>query len=98
MLFLGDLSSSGAALGEYILDTFGADEVRADYVQCSHHGNRGLPISFYEKIRPKEIFFNAPEWLMTGEKYDAKDLEAWCKEQGIVTHDYREGKVSFILH
>ena len=98
MLFLGDLSRSGAELGEYILDTFGEDEVRADYVQASHHGNQGLPISFYERIRPKEIFFNAPEWLMTGDQYDAKDLEAWCKEQGIVTHDYREGKISFILH
>ncbi len=98
MLFLGDLSRAGVPLGEYILDIYGADEVRADYVQGGHHGNWGMPISFYERIKPKEFFFNAPEWVMTGENYDAKDTEAWCKEHGIVTHDYREGNVNFILH
>ena len=98
MLFFGDLSRAGVPLAEYILDTFGVDTVRADYVQGGHHGNWGLPISFYEKIKPKEFFFNAPEWVMTGEQYDAKDLEAWCMEQGIITHDYREGNAGFILH
>lgn len=97
MLFLGDLSRGGIPLGEYILETFGVDEVKADYVQGGHHGNWGMPISFYEKIKPKEFFFNAPEWIMTGEDYDAKDLAAWCKQQRIITHDYRDGDVSFIL-
>lgn len=97
MLFLGDLSRKGVPLAEYILDTFSIDAIKADYVQGGHHGNWGLPISFYEKIPMKEFFFNAPEWVMTGEQYDAKDLVAWCKEQGIITHDYRDGDVSFIL-
>ena len=97
MLFFGDLSRAGVPLAEYILDTFGVDAVKSEYVQGGHHGNWGLPISFYEKIKPKEFFFNAPEWVMTGEAYDAKDLEAWCKEQGIITHDYRDGDIRFIL-
>lgn len=97
ILFLGDLSRAGVPLAEYILEEFGAENVRADYVQGGHHGNWGLPVSWYGKIMPKVFLFNAPEWLMTGEAYDAKDTEAWCKEHGIETHDYREGNVRFVL-
>ena len=97
VLFLGDLSRAGIKLGEYLLNTYGAEELHADYVQGGHHGNWRMPISFYEAIHPKEFFFDGPEWLMTGEQYDAKDTEAWCKEKGIGTHDYRNAPVSFVL-
>ena len=96
-LFLGDLSRAGVPLGEFILEQFGVENVRADFVQPGHHGNWGLPIEFYERLQPKEMFFDAPEWLMTGEQFDARYLEAWCKENGIITHDYREGPSTVIL-
>lgn len=86
---MGDLSRAAVPLGQYIIDTYGVDEVRADYIQAGHHGNWGQPISFYAQLMPKVIFQDGPEWLMTGESYDAKDLAAWCAENGIRTYDYR---------
>lgn len=97
VLFMGDLSRGGIPLGQYLLDTYGADALHADYVQAGHHGNWGMPISFYEAIRPSVLFQDAPEKIMTGEKYDAKDLNAWCQANGIATYDYRQAPSSFIL-
>ena len=97
VLFMGDLSRAGVPLGQYLLDTYGADELHADYVQAGHHGNWGQPIAFYEAIHPKLIFSDGPEWLMTGEDYDAKDLQAWCHENGIETRDYRQAPNRFKL-
>ena len=98
VLFLGDLSRKGKPLGEYIIDTYGVDEVRADYIQAGHHGNWGLPVSFYEKLMPKVIFQDCPEWIATGEKYDAKDLKAWCEENNITAYDFRDAPLTVILH
>ena len=97
VLFMGDLARGAIPLGEYLVETYG-DELHADYVQSGHHGNWGLPISFYEVIKPKVLFQDAPEWVMVGEDYDAKDLKAWCDEHGIETHDYRDAPTSFVLH
>ena len=97
VLFLGDLSRAGVPLGQYIIDTFGADQVRADYIQAGHHGNWGQPISFYAQLMPKVIFQDGPEWLF-GDTYDAKDLKAWCEENGITAYDYRNAPVTVVLH
>ncbi len=96
VLFLGDLSAGGVKLGQYILDTYGAEEVSADYVQAGHHGNWGQPVSFYEQLKPKVIFQDGPEWLF-GDGYDAKDLKSWCEENGIQAFDYRNAPHSFVL-
>ena len=98
VLFLGDLSRGAEGLGQWILDTYGAETVRADYIQAGHHGNWGPPISFYGQLMPKEMFFDAPEWILTGEEYDAKDLMAWCEANGIVTHDFRQAPFTVTLH
>ena len=97
ILFMGDLSRGGIPLGEYLLERYGAEALHAKYVQAGHHGNWGQPIAFYEAIHPEVLFSDGPEWLMTGEDYDAKDLQAWCKENGIETRDYRDAPSSFIL-
>lgn len=81
-----------------MIDSYGADVLHAEYVQSGHHGNNSLPISFYEAISPRVLFLDGPEWLMTGEDYNAKDLLAWCDEHGIETHDYRDAPTSFVLH
>lgn len=96
LLILGDLARGAIPLGEYLVETYG-DELHADYVQAGHHGNWGQPISFYEAVQPKVLFQDCPEWIMVGEKYDAKDLKAWCDENGIETHDYRDAPTSFVL-
>lgn len=97
VLFMGDLSRAGVPLGQYILDTWGVENVRADYVQAGHHGNWGQPISFYEQLSPKVIFQDGPESLMTGEQYDAKDLKAWCAANGITTYDFTQAPVTLPL-
>ena len=98
VLFMGDLSRDAKQLGQYLIDTWGADELHADYIQAGHHGNWGQPIEFYAQLMPKGLFQDGPEWLMTGEAYDAKDLKAWCAENGIVTYDYTQAPVTLILH
>ena len=85
ILFCGDLSSD--ELSNYLIDTYG-DELCSDIVQPGHHGNWGPPISFYESVKPEIMLFDAPEWLMSGEEYDAKDLKAWCDENNIKVYDY----------
>lgn len=97
VLFMGDLSRAAKPLGQYIIDTYGADEVHADYIQAGHHGNWGQPISFYEQLKPRVIFQDCPEWVF-GDTYDAKDLKAWCEENGIETFDYRDTPVTVILY
>lgn len=97
LLILGDLSRGGVPLGQYLLDTFGAEALHAKYVQAGHHGNWGQPIAFYEAIRPEVLFSDGPEWLMTGADYDARDLQAWCHENGIETYDFRQAPSSFRL-
>lgn len=97
-LFLGDITFTADALVQYMLDTYGADALHARYVQSGHHGSNGPSLDFYGAIHPEVIFLDGPDWLMTGENYNAKDLLAWCSENGIETYDYRQAPSSFILH
>ncbi len=85
VLFCGDLSSD--ELSNFLIDTYG-EELCSNIVQPGHHGNWGPPISFYEYLKPEIMLFDAPEWLMSGEEYDAKDLKAWCSDNNIKTCDY----------
>ena len=97
VLFMGDLARGGVPLGQYLLDTYGAEALHAKYVQAGHHGNWSQPIAFYEAIHPEVLFSDGPEWLMTGADYDASELQAWCHENGIETYDYRQAPSSFML-
>lgn len=87
VLFLGDVWNK--ELGMEILNMYGAEAMQADYVQSSHHGNNTQSFEFYKAVNPSVILLDGLEWLMTGEDYDAKDLLAWCEEQGIKGYDYR---------
>ncbi len=97
LLIMGDLSRGGVSLGQYLLDAYGAEALHADYIQAGHHGNWGQPIGFYAALKPRVIFQDAPEWLMTGEQYDAKDLRAWCDANGVEAYDYRTAPNRFLL-
>ena len=95
ILFLGDLQNQ--ELGTYLLEKYGENELHAKYVQPSHHGNWGLATEFYQSIKPECLLFDAPEWLMTGEKYTARFLKEWCDQQGITTYDYRDAPTTIII-
>ena len=94
VLFLGDMSDP--ALGNLLLERYG-DQLHADFVQAAHHGNWGQKPAFYERLRPSVLFFDAPEWLMVGDTYDARELKKWCDSQGITTCDYRTAPNRMIL-
>ena len=86
MFFCGDMSDP--ALGQYLLDTYGAEALKSEYVQAAHHGNWGQKPEFYEALQPSTLFFDAPQWLMTGEQYDARLLKEWCLTQNIQVLDF----------
>lgn len=95
VLFLGDVWRKD--LGMEILDMYGAEAMQADYIQSGHHGNNTQSFEFYKALNPSVIFLDGPEWLMTGQDYDAKDLLEWCEENGIKTYDYRTAPTELTL-
>ena len=95
VLYMGDVWTN--EMSQYLLDSYGAETLHADYIQTGHHGNGSVPNEFYGALHPRALFLDGPEWLMTGENYKAKDLLAWCAENGIETHDHRTAPNSFIL-
>lgn len=84
ILFCGD--TYGGNMSRHLIDLYG-DELKADIVQPGHHGNNTLLVSFYEFVDPQIMTFDAPEWIMIGENYTAKDLKAWCEEHSIKVLD-----------
>ncbi len=85
ILFLGDFHTD--VLGDIMLD-WNEGKFKAEYVQVGHHGNNSLPERFYEEVSPEIALFDAPKWLMTGNEYTAKDLAAWCDDNGIKRYDF----------
>ncbi len=85
ILFCGDIH--GAYMSDPLLEMYG-DELKADIVQPGHHGNNTLTFDFFENTGLKIMTFDAPDWLMTGEDYTAKDTKAWCEEHGVKVYDY----------
>lgn len=85
ILFCGDVYSED--MSNYLLENY-ADELKADIVQPGHHGNNTMSFDFFENTGLKIMTFDAPEWLMTGEDYNAKDTKTWCEEHGIKVFDY----------
>ena len=97
VLFLGDLSSG--ELADRILEQFGTEKMKADYIQAGHHGWAPSLIPFYKALQPKEMFLDAGEYYLTSEEYaDAHGvLVRWCEENGIPIHDYRGVPYSLIM-
>ena len=101
-LFLGD---TGAESGEKLLDTQG-DNVNADIVQMSHHGQNGAGKEVYEAISPTICLWPTTEWLWnndSGTGYDSgpwKTIETreWINEIG-VEQNYieKDGDVTLVL-
>ena len=53
------------------------NELSADYIQAAHHGNWGLTASFYDIVKAKVAFFDAPSYIVsdTSGKFDAPILK-----------------------
>lgn len=87
MLFVGDCWGANPVNTPWT-EAFGS-ELKADYVQMGHHGNNSLPIDFYKNTGAGFAFFDAPEWLVTGETYDTQENIDALTELGITCVDYR---------
>lgn len=85
-LFCGDTQKE---MEQYIIPAH-KEELKADFVQCGHHGNWGLSTEFYDLVNPKEAFLDAPSYIVndTAGKYDAPALKSYFLERGITVHDF----------
>lgn len=80
MLFCADML---IAMEQIIIQAHG-EELKADYVQCGHHGNNSLSHEFYELVDPSVAFFDCPKWLLDNtDKYTANELRNWFEEKGV---------------
>jgi len=89
VLFLGDMGPEG---GQKILAERAVEEIRADYVQMAHHGQKGVDRNFYETVGATYALWPTPKWLWEnkaeGGGYDSGDHETiivqeWMSDMGI---------------
>ncbi len=88
ILFLGDLGKEG---GESLLAEVDPSELKADYVQMSHHGQYGVERPVYEAIKPTVAMWNAPEWLYNNDNgggigsgsWLTLEVRKWMEEIGV---------------
>lgn len=96
MLFMSDCHGKG--MGEYLIKTYGS-QLESTYLQAAHHGNNSTPegTGFYQTVNPKVVVFDAPEWLMTGEKYSAATLKTYLENMGCEVADFTDKVTAFGL-
>lgn len=88
VLFLGDLGEEG---GIELLKEVPAEELKADIVQMSHHGQYGVAKNVYEIIKPTVAMWNAPEWLYNNDNgggigsgpWLTLEVRKWMEEIGV---------------
>lgn len=73
MIFLGDLGSEYE--DEFLNNNL--DEIKADSVQMSHHGQAGVSRKIYEEIKPTICFWPTPEWLWNNDPGDGSSNGPW---------------------
>ncbi len=81
-LICGDCHSD--LITEYLADTY-KDELKANILQCGHHGNNSMPVEtgIYELVNPEVAVFDTPTKIMTSPNYTAGALAAYFQERGI---------------
>lgn len=67
ILFCSDVY--GDYISNRLVETYG-DALESTYIQMGHHGNNSVKQVLVECVKPQAAFFDAPEWLVTGENYD----------------------------
>lgn len=91
LMVLGDLGPEG---GRYLLADNGAERLKSDLVQMSHHGQYGVEKDVYAAIDPDICLWPTPGWLWdndsgkgtgTGGWY-TMETRSWMEELGIKHH------------
>lgn len=93
MLFLSDVGSS---MEDTITEKYG-DELSSDYVSMAHHGNSSFSDAFYEKVRPRAAFFDAPGWLISGAEYTTSHFISLMEEMGAEIYTWEDAPHSVTL-
>ncbi len=88
MLFCGDVRTE--TMCNYLINKWG-NELRADYLQISHHGNSSLSRAFIKKVSASVVFFDCPEWLYNSAKHDAAANWAYCRSLGATCYRWASG-------
>lgn len=91
VLFLGDM---GWQAGKNLLRVCSAEELNADVVQMSHHGQDGVEKEVYAAISPEVCLWPTPQWLWDNEKngvagagsFKTLTVRGWMKELGAKVH------------
>jgi beta-lactamase superfamily II metal-dependent hydrolase len=78
MLFCADVST---AMEDTILSEY-RDRLASDYVQMGHHGNSTFSFDFYDAVGAVGAFYDAPDWLVTGESYTTQKYIRYMQEKG----------------
>ena len=85
MLFCADVEET---MEQFIIPAHEAD-LKADFVQCGHHGNWGLSKSFYDYVDPSVAFMDAPKWLFEKDsKYTAYELREYLENKGVTVYNF----------
>lgn len=90
VLFLGDI---GQAAQDNLIEDAG-NRLRCDIVQMAHHGQNGVDIDLYKKVKPKVCLWPTPDWLWYNDSGDGigsgfwKTLltRRWMDELGVCEH------------
>lgn len=93
-LFCADVEDD---MEEYLITAYG-NQLKADYVQMSHHGNWGISEAFYRQVSPKAAFFDGPASLYEeSQLYDGWKMMKFMKESGAEIYTYETAPNSIIL-
>lgn len=95
VLFCSDCNSEYIA--NYLMEQYKYD-LKAKYVQVGYHGYNSLPEDFYNFIEPEYAFFDAPDWMMSGERLSTQDLADFFKKKNVVIYDYTTAPNIFGLY
>lgn len=86
MLFCADVLVD---MEKYIIPVHG-NELKADYVQCGHHGNNGLSEEFYDLVDPSVAFMDAPDWHVTNtDRFNSYLLREYFENKGVQVYWFK---------
>ncbi len=94
MLFCGDIY--GDAMCNKILADY-EEQLPATYLQMGHHGNNSVTHTFIDSVNPKEVFFDAPQWLVDGENYDTSENIEYVTQKGMEAYIYASTPNSVVI-
>lgn len=91
VVFLGDLGAEG---GDKLLDSPQGRRLDCDYLQVSHHGQRGCSERFYRTVSFRACLWPTPSWLYNndlggGENtagYATFETRRWMEKKGVDEH------------